>query len=43
MENLAGISEPQVPPNEEKDHKFNFTSVHLVSMGEKQFLPSKSK
>jgi len=37
MVNLADISEPHVPPNGKKIHKFDFRSVYSVSMGEKQF------
>ena len=42
--NVAGISEPQVLPNEHynKDrYQFNFPSVYSVSLGEKQYLPLK--
>jgi len=39
MEILADISEPQVSPNEEKINKFNFPSVYLGSMREKQYIP----
>jgi len=38
MENLADISEPQVPPNEQKIYKFNLIQV---SMREKQYRPMK--
>jgi len=38
MENLADISEPQVPPESRKINKFDFPSVYSVSMKEKQFL-----
>jgi len=38
MENLPGISEHQVPPNEQKDQLIQFIQD---SMGEKQCLPLK--
>jgi len=41
MENLADISEPQVQAK--KLIKINFPSVYLVSMEEKQFLPSETE
>ena len=42
MEKLAGISEPQVPPNEQKNQKFNLPYVYsAVSMGGISFLPLK--
>jgi len=35
MENLAKISEPQVLPNEQKNNKFNFSSVYSGFNGSK--------
>jgi len=32
VENLADISEPQLPPNEKNINEFNFPSVYSVSM-----------
>jgi len=32
MEDLADISEPQVPPKEKKINKFNFPHGYTVSM-----------
>jgi len=41
IEYLADISDPQVPPNDQKDQKINFPSVYQVSMREIAFLPLK--
>jgi len=35
MENLADISEPQVPPNIKKINKFKFPSVYSAFNGRK--------